>query len=183
MLVIPEMVMVGGNSRNSGKTTLACSIISKLAATQEVIGLKVTSIRPGEENLHGNHVEELTGDFSIWEELNAGSHKDTSKMLRAGATHVYYIRVAENHKERAILYFMSNYIKKQIIVCESRSLHNIINPGLFLLMMRLPATNKSKDVSEYLSMADKVFNFSEDLIEIEKFTDNLRFKDKKFVWD
>ncbi len=182
MLAVPQMVMIGGNSRKSGKTTMACSIISKLATTQDVIGLKVTSIRPGERNLHGNHDQELTDDFSILEELNSDSHKDTSKMLMAGAAHVYYIRVSENHKKKALAHFMTKYIKKQIIVCESRSLHEIISPGLFLLMMRLPATNKSKDVTKYLSIADKVFNFAEDLFEIEKFTDNFVFNDGKFVW-
>ncbi len=182
MLAIPKMVMIGGNSRNSGKTTLACSIITKLAATCEVIGLKVTSIRPGEEDFHGNHPEDLNDDFSIFEELNPDSSKDTSKMLKAGASHVYYIRVSETHIENALLYFKTRYIKKQIIVCESRSLRRIINPGLFLIMMRIPAVGKTKDIAEYLIQADKVFHFGKDLVEIEKFTNSLILKDDKFVW-
>jgi len=182
MLAIPEMVMIGGNSRNSGKTTLACSIIRKLTATREVIGLKVTSIRPGEDDLHGNHSEDLTDDFSIFEELNPDSHKDTSKMLKAGASHVYYIRVSETHIENALLYFRSRHIKNQIIVCESRSLRRIVNPGLFLVMMRIPAVGKAKDIAEYLIQADKVFYFGKDILEIEKFTTSLILKDDKFVW-
>jgi hypothetical protein len=184
MLTVPEMIMIGGNSRNSGKTTMACSIIRKLAATREVIGLKVTSIRPGEEDLHGNHLEgKLTDDFSIFEEVRTDTHKDTSKMLKAGASHVYYIRVSETHIENALLYFMSRYIKKEIIVCESRSLREIIKPGLFLVMMRIPAVGKAKDIAEYLALADKVFHFGEDLKEIEKFTTSLSLKDDKFNWN
>ncbi len=182
MFTISEMVMIGGNSRNSGKTTMACCIISKLAPTQEVIGLKVTSIRPGEEGFHGTHLEELNDDFSILEELNADSHKDTSKMLRAGAAHVYYIRVAETHIEKALIHFMSRYIKKQIVICESRSLREFVNPGLFLVMIRIPAIGKAKDISKFLGKADKVFHFGEDLSEIKKFADNLIYKDDKFVW-
>lgn len=175
MIYVPEMIMIGGNSRNSGKTSIACNCIAKLAVTHEVIGLKVTSVRPGEENMHGNHDENVSGNFSVFEEIDPESHKDTSKMLKAGAAHVYYIRVDEKFMEQAILHFMSKYINKQIIVCESRSLRGIITPGLFLMMMRLPQEGKVKDISDYLSKADKVFYFGKGLDEIKKFTDNLNF--------
>jgi len=183
MLSIPEMIMIGGNSRNSGKTTMACSIINKLAVTREVIGLKVTSIRPGEDDFHGNHLEELTDDFSIFEEVRTDTHKDTSKMLKAGAAHVYYIRASETHIENALLYFIARYIKDEIIVCESRSLRGIINPGLFLVMMRIQAVGKPKDIVKYPAQADKVFHLGEDLVEIEKFTTSLSFKNDKFIWN
>ena len=103
------MVMIGGNSRNAGKTTLACGIISKLAATHDIIGLKVTSIRPGEEGLHGAHDENYLSDFEVMEELDAGSQKDTSKMLRAGAKQVFYLRVYDFNAEKAIVLFLKNF--------------------------------------------------------------------------
>lgn len=180
MLYIPNMIMIGGNSRNSGKTTMACDIISKLASAHEVVGLKVTSVRPGEEELHGNHNnEEDVPGFTIFEELDTESYKDTSKMLRAGSTHVYYIRVAETFIEKAIFHFLSRYIVNQIIVCESRSLRRIINPGLFLMMMKLPAEGKAKESINYLSLADRVFYFSEDQREKRQFIANLHFPDLK----
>jgi len=183
MISVPEMIMIGGNSRNSGKTTLACNCITQLSIKQEVIGLKVTSIRPGEADLHGNHNDNFTGEFSIFEELNQQSQKDTAKMLKAGASHVYYICVEEKFTEKAILHFMSRYINKQVIVCESRSLRRIIDPGLFLIMIRLPVAGKAKDLSAYLDKANKVFYFSEDLEEIEQFTGKLNFKNCKFAWN
>lgn len=182
MISVPEMVMIGGNSRNSGKTTMACKCISRLSATHEVIGLKVTSVRPGEDDLHGNHNDDFTGNFTIFEELNPESNKDTSKMLKAGASHVYYIRVEEKFTKQAIVHFLSKYVHKQLIVCESRSLHEIVKPGLFLIMMRLMLEDKAKDMSKYLGTADKVFYFAEELGEIEQFAANLNFINCKFVW-
>ena len=182
MIFVPQMVMIGGNSRNSGKTTLACSIIKKLAEKHEVIGLKVTSVRPGEDDLHGNHDEEVAEDFTIYEEIKTDSFKDTSKMLMAGAAHVYYIRVTEKYYERAILHFLSKFINKQLIVCESRGLRGIISPGLFLMMIRLPVYGKAKDITEYIPMADKIFNFDEDSGIIKHFVTNLYFENDKFVW-
>ena len=183
MISLPQMVMIGGNSRNSGKTTMACNIITKLASAQDVIALKVTSVRPGEDDLHGNHNEEAGSDFTIFEETEANSHKDTSKMLMAGAAHVYYIRVAETFIEKALLHFLSKYINKQIIVCESRSLRGVIKPGLFLMMIRLPVEGKAKEISEYIAKADKIFSYSEDLVVIKQFAADLYFRNNKFVWN
>lgn len=182
MISVPEMIMIGGNSRNSGKTTMACNCISKLSASHEVVGLKVTSVRPGEEDLHGKHNEDFSAGFAIFEELNPDSNKDTSKMLKAGAAHVYYIRAEENFTKQAILYFLSTYVNKQLIVCESRSLSEIVTPGMFLVMMKLNIDGQDKDMSKYLVKADKIFYFKEGLIEIKRFTDKLNFKNCKFVW-
>ena len=181
MLSIPNMVLVGGNSRNSGKTTMACNIIQKFSSAHEIIGLKVTAIRPGEDEFHGNHDVEESADFSIFEELNASSHKDTSKMLRAGAHRVFYIRVNEKFIQKAILHFLSTYINKQIIVCESRSLRRLINPGLFLMMMRLPEEGKAKnDIDTFLSLADEIFYFDENQDFKDQYLSKLHFVNGKF---
>lgn len=182
MISVPQMVMIGGNTRNSGKTTMACNIIEKLAGFHEVIGLKVTNVRIGEDHLHGNHEEEMASTYTIYEELNPDSHKDTSKMLLSGATHVYYIRTTEKFIEKAVLHFLSKYINKQIIVCESRSLRGIITPGLFLMMVGLQAEGKEKDISEYLNKADKVFHFPEDMEVARQFASDLYYMNDKFVW-
>jgi hypothetical protein len=143
--------------------------------------LKVTSIRPGEADLHGSHDEENTSAYTIIEEVDPGTHKDTSKMLNAGAARVFYIRVADSCIKEAILHFLSNYVENQLIVCESRSLREIVTPGLYLMMMRLPAPGKAKDVSSLLPKADRVFYFSEDQNESIQFAANLVFFNRKFV--
>jgi hypothetical protein len=183
MIQMPGMVMVGGNSRNSGKTTMACSIIEKLSKAHEVIGLKVTSIRPGEGDKHGNHSEKVTSDFAIFEELDRFSPKDTSKMLNAGAKHVYYIRVTDSFSEKAILHFLSSYINKELIVCESRSLRNIIEPGLFLMMLRETEIESAKEISDYLKKANFVFDFNSQQDEIQYFIDGLQFSDGQFKFN
>jgi hypothetical protein len=182
MLNIPNMVMIGGNSRNAGKTTLACRIISKFAASNKVIAFKVTSIRPGEEDMHGNHNEAVPfSGYSITEELNPHSDKDTSKMLKAGADRVFYIRAEDDFVEQAILDFMNQYNKNQPLICESRSMRDFFTPGLFLMMMRLPAVGTAKDVTQYLSKADHIsYNF-ENQDEAEQLIERLNFNKGKFL--
>ncbi len=184
MFPVTNMIMIGGDSRNSGKTTLACELIRKLSVSHEVIGLKVTSVRPGETEMHGNHTEDETTGFTIFEELNTESNKDTSRMLRAGAAKVFYVRVSENYVEKAILQFMSKYINKQVIVCESRSLRRFILPGQFLMMKReSEESNTKNDIATFLSLADKVFCFDNDQTEMNQYVDNLIFENEAFYQD
>lgn len=181
MLEVPNMVMIGGNSRNAGKTTLACNIIRKLAHSQEVTALKVTSIRPGESYKHGHHTEGTFSGFTITEELNRESHKDTSAMLHAGASRVFYIRTEDAFAAVAIKSFLDTYNFSQPLVCESRSLRRVLVPGFFLMMVRNPESGSSKDISEYSKLADKVFALDKDQLELNNFTHKLYFKNGKFV--
>ncbi len=180
MLDIPNMVMIGGNTRNAGKTTLACKIISRFSKTHEVIGLKVSSIQPDDEKFHGNHPEQDFKGFSIFEEPDMESYKDTSKMLQAGAAKVFYIRTEDIFIKHAVLHFLSKYINNQLIVCESRSLREIVNPGLFLMMLKIEANETVKDVSAFLSKADKVFYYGNDQDEISRFIAEMHFEQGKF---
>jgi len=182
ILSVPNMVMIGGNSRNAGKTTLACNIIRKLAVHHKVIALKVTSIRPGEADLHGTHSETPFTGYSILEETNSGSAKDTSLMLQAGAKHVFYVRASEGYVEEAIADFLSKYNHQQPIVCESRSLREIVTPGLFLMMMRIPPQGVGKDVTNYISLADKILTFSDDRSDSVMFVSHLDYNNGSFTW-
>jgi len=183
MFEVPNMLMIGGNSRHAGKTTLACRIISKLSVLDEVIAFKVTSIRPGESEMHGNHGTEDFSGFSVIEETDTHSEKDTSLMLQAGAKHVFYVRADEDSVEQAIAEFLDRYNSGQPIICESRHLSKFVKPGLFLMMMRLPAVGTGKDVAQYLDKADSVLYYSEDQTDILKSIEKISFKDQKFIFD
>jgi len=180
MYSIPNLLMIGGNSRNAGKTTLACRIISRLSQDHEVIGLKVTSIRPGEDDLHGDHSEDGCSDYEIIEEWNPSTQKDTSLMLQSGAIRVFYIRTTSGFLVKAVKEFFNLYVSSQPVICESRSLREYIVPGLFVMMMRLPAVGKAKDVSHFLEKADKIFIFDNDNFVIDHFIINLIYENQKF---
>ncbi|WP_406542459.1 hypothetical protein [Clostridium ljungdahlii] len=42
---VPNMILIGSTARNSGKTTLAVSIINKYKLSRPVVALKVTTIQ------------------------------------------------------------------------------------------------------------------------------------------
>jgi len=125
------MLLISGTGRNSGKTTLACKVISEFADQRLMIGLKI-----------GSHMHEPTSglilihadkNFMIYRETNLNSMKDTSLMLQSGAVNVFYIQSEIESLKAAIVYFMENVSEGHAIVCESPALREIVIPGLFFV--------------------------------------------------
>lgn len=153
------MLMIGGSGRNVGKTTLICAIIRKFAPTTPLIGLKVTSIRHGEEDFHGHHDVPLSETFRIFEETDKESVKDTAKMLSAGARKVYFIQTPDEQMPLAMDAFFALVGQQSTIVCETRSLRRLIKPGLFILITDPVHTDFKARSAEFESVADLIIPF------------------------
>lgn len=153
MIKLGSMLMIGSTGRNIGKTRLACKLLRKFSQTHSIVGIKVTPITAGDEQLFPNdnykaHFS-LDGAYNIIEETNTHSNKDTARLLRAGASRVFWLRVV---KERLLegLTALMNIVGSDIIsICESNLLRDVVEPGLFLLVT-------SPDPNSWKSSALKV---------------------------
>lgn len=131
--MINNLCVIAGTGRNVGKTELACRLIAKISATHRVWGLKVSAIYPDEGIYHGHHeANELPGYLS--EETRRDTRKDTSRMLRAGAEKVFYLRAEDQDLEAGYHQFISLPPPDTVIICESNSLGSLVTPGLLLLV-------------------------------------------------
>lgn len=155
MKKIPGLLLVGGNSRYIGKTTLACEIIDKFSKMVPVVALKVTSIYPGDAIYHGH---EITGvkEFEIIRESDLTSPKDTAKMLRKGAVSSYYLQSPDALVENAWHAFEQAIHQCHFIVCESRSLRRFVEPGLFIYLKNSRIRNEKPYSSWLEEQADLV---------------------------
>jgi hypothetical protein len=134
MQKVPNLILIGGNTRHIGKTTLACGIIKSFSSTDQITAFKVTSIYKNDEKHHGEH-ELLQGKgFSITPETHIKNPKDTSKMLMAGALESYYIQAMDHAVEEAWQAFIKIVPSSHLMVCESRSLRRIVQPELFIYL-------------------------------------------------
>jgi hypothetical protein len=145
---IPNLLLIAGTGTKSGKTTIACRIIDQFRE------LNITAIKISphfHETTPGlKTIEEETG-FAIYEETKPDSAKDTSRMLHAGASKVYFAKVLDDR-----LLFVFNRIKELIpegtpIVCESPALRNFIEPGVFIIISS-ETTRTRKDISKFLAL-------------------------------
>ena len=92
-MVVPNLLLIAGTGNKSGKTTLACRIIDQFRHP-EIVAIKITphfhETTPGLDSYFRKQ------GYSISEETDTETAKDTSRMLKAGASKVYFAKVTDN---------------------------------------------------------------------------------------
>jgi len=156
-VIKPNLLLIAGTGNKSGKTTLACRIIGQFR-NEGVIGIKITphfhETTPGLVLL-----SEAVG-FSIYEETNAGTGKDTSRMLKAGAKRVFFAKVTDNDILSAFKIIIGYVPENAPIVCESPALRYFTEPGLFIIMDSENSNNK-KNINQLQGLPHVKFNLEE----------------------
>ncbi|MBW7995717.1 MAG: NTP transferase domain-containing protein [Candidatus Glassbacteria bacterium] len=141
MIYQPEMLMIGSAGRNSGKTLLACRLIEKYTPGGKITGLKVTTVKhTAEQCPHGQSgcslCAEFEGNFSIVEQAaGADTAKDTGRMLAAGADRVFWLRTRVGYLAQCYEALRKMIDPEASIICESSSLRQVVEPGVFLATM------------------------------------------------
>jgi len=143
-----NLLLIAGTGTKSGKTTIACRIIEQFI-NLNIVAIKITphfhETTPGLKTIY-----EETG-ISIYEETNPDSTKDTSRMLRSGASKVYFAKALDDR----ILYVFNKIMdlvpKGTPVICESPALRNFIEPGVFIIMSS-ETINKRKNISKLLTL-------------------------------
>jgi len=161
-MLVANLLLIAGTGTKSGKTTIACRIIEQFKLLN-ITAIKITPhFHDTTEGLKS--IEEEPGGYAIYEETNRNSTKDTSRMMQAGASRVYFAKVFDNR-----LLFVFNKIKDLIpegtpIICESPALRNFIEPGIFIIMSS-DSPNKLKNINHLLELPHVMFKLEElDLI-------------------
>lgn len=154
-----NLLLVAGTNRNVGKTTFCCKVISKLVTNHEVWAIKITphihSVCPSCKIIH------QTNDLIISEELSAEQNKDSSKMLAAGATKVFYIQGSDGQLPQVVQWIKESIPLDIPIVCESAAIRHFIEPGCFVILSKTDLLTKHTDL---IKMADyKITDFKYDL--------------------
>ncbi len=154
MLHDPNLLVVGGTGRNVGKTEFVCRLIEKISRTEVVYALKVSAIFPDEEIYHGNH-DGKESAHHLFEETRRETGKDTSRMLRAGASRVFYLRGDDSTILSAYAAFRRLVPAKAAIICESNSLAESVQPALQIMIRQKDGIIKSRALPR-LQLADMV---------------------------
>ena len=144
----PNILIVGGTGRNVGKTEFVCNCIEHFSKSNTIIGLKIT-----------NHFHEASAKpYKITEELNIGTNKDSSRMLRAGASRVFYVQTDSEHLSSSFHEFIKMIPDDSIIICESNALKEVIKPGLYLIINTFSKTEMKESAKKLFSHADRIVN-------------------------
>ncbi len=148
------LIVVGGHSRNVGKTSVVAGIV---AATPEKqwTAIKVTQYGHGICSDHGGECgcADPVHPFVIEEELERGSGTDTSRFLDAGAARVYWARTAMGQLGEAWPE-LEPLLKNGNVICESNSLLQFVRPDLYVVVLDLGVADFKESSLRYLDRAD-----------------------------
>lgn len=165
----PGVLLVGAAGRNAGKTEFACAVVRRVAATREVVAVKVTTVH----DLDGacprggrgcGVCGQLAAPFDLLEERGGAAGKDTVRLLASGARRVFWLRVREGALAAGAAALLDQLGPDALCVCESNSLRHVLEPGLFLLVR---AAGERETKASAAAVAD--------LVDVEVRSDGRRF--------
>ncbi len=138
MFKLDGMLMIGSAGSNVGKTELACTLLRKFSKTSDIIGIKITTIKDKDGQCprggEGCGVcSSLEGVYCITEEFNSTSDKDTARLLSAGASRAFWLRVLKKHLLEGTTALLDIIGPNAVSICESNSLRQVVEPGIFLM--------------------------------------------------
>lgn len=161
-----NILIIGSTGRNTGKTVFACKLIENHSAQKEIIGVKVIPIDKNEVECHRGSescglCNSLIGDYEIIEEESRETLKDTSRMLKAGAKKSYLLLIDRNCLEKGINAFLRILPKNALVIIESNSIREVLEPGLFIVIKELANNFIKPTCAKVIEYADKIVEFSD----------------------
>jgi hypothetical protein len=165
MILKPEFMIVSGNGRNTGKTSFVERIIKKNCSAHSITAIKVSPHFHASEN--SNNLIESGKDFMISKETDLHGSKDSSRMMHAGASNVFYIEVMDEHLQEALQYLAENETLNGPVICESGGMRKLLEPSLFIMLTRPDLKKETQSFHSLYPMADHIVNFQDGEFDID----------------
>ena len=151
------LVVIGGHSRNVGKTSVVAGLISALPGFQWT-AVKITQYGHGICSADGEACACATGDHSwaISEERDRSGKSDTSRFLIAGAIRVFWLRTEQGRLAEAMPALRQRVQNAQNLIIESNSVLKFLRPDLYLSVLDPHTGDFKTSAREFLDRADAV---------------------------
>lgn len=165
LLLLPQLLLIAGTGRNTGKTTLACNLIRRFCPTNPIVAIKITP--HFHENYKTGKILVDKTNLIIAEETDSATGKDSSLMLKSGAMRSFFVMTTDEQLAEAIRLILLMIPQGTPMVCESGGLRAHVIPGVFLMMCSADS-GKAKDRAEKLKLlADRVITFDGEKIDFD----------------
>ena len=151
------LIVVGGHSRNIGKTSVAAGLI---AATRELgwTALKITQFGHGMCSSTGEEchcaVEDPAHPYAITRETGDKPSSDTARFLQAGAREAFWVRARIGALDEAVPELRQLIAGRPFVLMESNSILEYLQPDLYLSVLRFDVADFKPSSRYYLGRAD-----------------------------
>lgn len=151
------IVVVGGNSRSVGKTSVVAELTTALPEFRWT-AVKITQYGHGVCSANGAPCDCTTTDHSwaISEEQDRSGKTDTSRFLLAGARRVFWVRTERGRLAEAMPALRERIRDSDNVIIESNSVLKFLRPDLYLTVLDPGVEDFKISAREFLDRASAV---------------------------
>ena len=152
-----SIVIIGGHTRNVGKTSVVAGLIAALRDLHWT-ALKITQYGHGVCSANGEACDCATADHSwaVTEERDRSGESDTSRFLVAGADHSWWVRTQQGRLAEAMPRVRQILASTENVIIESNSILRFLKPDLYLTVLDPATADFKSSAQEFLDRADAV---------------------------
>lgn len=151
------ILVVGGHSRNVGKTSVVAGLIAALPEMHWT-AFKVTQYGHGVCSANGEPCDCETADHTIAvsEERHGATGTDSARYLAAGAIRSFWVRTRQGQLAEAMPRIRKELERAENAVIESNSILRFLRPDIYLSVLNPGVEDFKESARLYLDRADAV---------------------------
>ncbi|MFZ0516184.1 MAG: hypothetical protein WAM20_03995 [Acidobacteriaceae bacterium] len=151
------IVVVGGQTRNIGKTSVVAGLIASLPHL-EWTAFKVTQFGHGICSANGEPCDCETDahTVAVTEEHSRDSGTDSARFLAAGAVRSYWVRTRQGQLAEAMPRVRKELAQTKNAILESNSVVRFLKPDLYLTVLDAAIQDFKPSAQYFLDRADAV---------------------------
>ena len=151
------IVVVGGHTRNIGKTSVVAGLIAALP-DRHWTAIKITQFGHNVCSANGEPCDCETADhtIAISEERSRTSGTDSARYLAAGAEHSFWVRTRQGQLAEAMPRLRALIAEADNIIVESNSILRFLRPDIFISVLDPTVADFKPSALRYLDRADAV---------------------------
>ncbi len=151
------VIVVGGHTRNIGKTSVMAGLIAALSDMQWT-AFKITQFGHGVCSANGEPCDCETAEHTIavTEERERESGTDSSRYLAAGASRSLWVRTRIGQLAEAMPRVRQEIAKAENSIVESNSILRFLRPDVFISVLDPRTRDFKESAKRYLDRADGV---------------------------
>jgi molybdopterin-guanine dinucleotide biosynthesis protein len=151
------IVVIGGHSRNIGKTSVVASLIARLEQYRWT-AFKITQYGHGFCTANGEPCDCQTDDhtLAVSEERSRTSGTDTARFLDSGAQRSIWVRTRQGMLAAAMPRIHKELATAENAIIESNSILQFLKPDLYLTVLDAGTADFKNSARLFLDRADAV---------------------------
>lgn len=151
------IVVVGGHTRNIGKTSAVAAIIARMPEMRWT-AMKITQYGHGICSANGEPCDCATDDhtIAITAERDPETGTDSARFLKAGAVRSLWVRTRQGSLANAMPGVRKEIARAENVIIESNSVLRFLRPDLFLSVLDYATADFKPSALKALDRADAI---------------------------